>query len=70
MLQVQKNRQSLVCSGQINGTSERTRTNPRDTFKTTGTHEKSNTSQIKRQFVPNQPIRINTKEESVTQKDH
>ena len=68
MLQVQKNRQSLVCSGQINGTSERTRTNPRDTFKTSGTHEKLNASQNKRQFVPNQPIQLNAKKEIVTQK--
>ena len=55
-------------SGQIHGAIERTGTNPRDIFKTTGMHDKSNTSQIKRQCVPNQPIQINTKEESVTQK--
>ena len=68
MLQVQENRQSLVCSGQINGTIERTGTGPRETFKTTGTHEKTRASQIKRQCVPNQPIQLNTKKEIVTHK--
>ena len=67
MLQIQESGQSLVHSGQINGTIKRTGTHPRDIFKTNGTHEITELSQMKRQCVPNQSIQSNTKKESVPQ---